>query len=123
MSKRIIKKWLFWEAGSWEAVLPVISRAWDCRFCCWIYNQGPAGGCRKPSERNKIVNDALAAHQIQSISCIYSRCGQTDQDGNFTDNMKDIADCDWVIGEVVVERLDIKQSVFSEVENTGNPER
>src|SRR5204862_6285125 len=35
--------------------------------------------------------------------------------GNFTDNMKDIADHDWVI-EVVVERLDIKQSVFTEVE-------
>ena len=29
--------------------------------------------------------------------------------GNFDDNMKDIADCDWII-EVVVERLDIKKT-------------
>lgn len=35
--------------------------------------------------------------------------------------MKDIAGCDWVI-EVVVERLDIKQKVFEQVENTESPE-
>ena len=40
--------------------------------------------------------------------------------GNFADNMKDIADCDWII-EVVVERLDIKQSVFTEVEKYRKP--
>ena len=40
--------------------------------------------------------------------------------GNFTDNMKDIAGCDWII-EVVVERLDIKQSVFTEVEKYRKP--
>ncbi len=34
--------------------------------------------------------------------------------------MKDIAGCDWVI-EVVVERLDIKQSVFTEVEKYRKP--
>jgi 3-hydroxyacyl-CoA dehydrogenase len=34
--------------------------------------------------------------------------------------MKDIADCDWVI-EVVVERLDIKQAVFTEVEKYRKP--
>ena len=40
--------------------------------------------------------------------------------GNFTDNMKDIASADWVI-EVVVERLDIKKSVFDEVEKYRRP--
>ena len=34
--------------------------------------------------------------------------------------MKDIAECDWVI-EVVVERLDIKQAVFIEVEKCRKP--
>ena len=34
--------------------------------------------------------------------------------------MKDIAGCDWII-EVVVERLDIKQSVFTEVEKYRKP--
>ena len=31
------------------------------------------------------------------------------------DNMKDIANCDWII-EVVVERLDIKKLVFEQVD-------
>jgi 3-hydroxyacyl-CoA dehydrogenase len=34
--------------------------------------------------------------------------------------MKDIAQCDWVI-EVVVERLDIKQKIFEEVEKFRKP--
>ena len=34
--------------------------------------------------------------------------------GNFEDDMAKIADCDWII-EVVMERLDIKQSVFAKV--------
>ena len=42
------------------------------------------------------------------------------QTGNFTDNMKDIAACDWII-EVVVERLDIKQAIFTEVEKWRKP--
>ena len=40
--------------------------------------------------------------------------------GNFDDDLKDIADCDWVI-EVVIERLDIKQQVFEKVEKFRKP--
>lgn len=40
--------------------------------------------------------------------------------GNFEDDMKKLAECDWVI-EVVVERLDIKQKVFAEVEKYLKP--
>jgi 3-hydroxyacyl-CoA dehydrogenase len=40
--------------------------------------------------------------------------------GNFDDNMKEIAGCDWII-EVVVERLDIKQKVFEQVEKYRTP--
>ncbi|MBC7902291.1 MAG: 3-hydroxyacyl-CoA dehydrogenase/enoyl-CoA hydratase family protein, partial [Gemmatimonadaceae bacterium] len=40
--------------------------------------------------------------------------------GNFSDDMKEIATCDWVL-EVVVERLDIKQQVFTEVEKYRKP--
>lgn len=40
--------------------------------------------------------------------------------GNFDDNMQDIKDCDWVI-EVVVENLDIKKSVFEQVEKHRKP--
>ncbi|HNL66432.1 MAG TPA: 3-hydroxyacyl-CoA dehydrogenase/enoyl-CoA hydratase family protein, partial [Ferruginibacter sp.] len=75
----------------------------------------------KPAERNKIVNDALAAAIKSNPSPVYTAdVAKRIKTGNFTDNMKDIADCDWVI-EVVVERLDIKQSVFSEVEKYRKP--
>lgn len=40
--------------------------------------------------------------------------------GNFEDDMKKLAECDWVI-EVVVERLDVKQKVFTEVEKYLKP--
>jgi 3-hydroxyacyl-CoA dehydrogenase len=40
--------------------------------------------------------------------------------GNFDDNMKDIASCDWVI-EVVIERLDIKKQVYDKVELFRKP--
>lgn len=70
----------------------------------------------KPAEKNKIVNDALTAAIKSNPSPVYHKdVIKKIKTGNFTDNMKDIADCDWVI-EVVVERLDIKQSVFTEVE-------
>ncbi|HMK04559.1 MAG TPA: 3-hydroxyacyl-CoA dehydrogenase NAD-binding domain-containing protein, partial [Ferruginibacter sp.] len=75
----------------------------------------------KPSERNKIVNDALAAAIKSNPSPVYTKdVVKRIRTGNFTDNMKEIADHDWVI-EVVVERLDIKQSVFTEVEKYRKP--
>ena len=80
----------------------------------------PAGG-REPLNRNKIVNEALAAALKSNPSPVFTKdVAKKIKTGNFTDNMKDIADCDWVI-EVVVERLDIKQSVFNEVEKYRKP--
>lgn len=71
--------------------------------------------------RNKIVNDALAAALKSNPSPVFTKdVVKKIRTGNFTDNMKDIADCDWVI-EVVIERLDIKQSVFTEVEKYRKP--
>jgi 3-hydroxyacyl-CoA dehydrogenase len=68
------------------------------------------------SVKNRIVNDALAAALKSNPSPVYTKDAlKKISTGNFTDNMKDIAGCDWVI-EVVVERLDIKQSIFTEVE-------
>jgi 3-hydroxyacyl-CoA dehydrogenase len=70
----------------------------------------------KLAEKNKIVNDALSAAIKSNPSPVYTKdVVKKITTGNFTDNMKDIGGCDWVI-EVVVERLDIKQSVFTEVE-------
>ena len=73
------------------------------------------------ASKNKIVNDALAAALKSNPSPIYSKdVIKRITTGNFTDNMKDIASADWVI-EVVVERLDIKQKVFTEVEKYRKP--
>jgi 3-hydroxyacyl-CoA dehydrogenase len=73
------------------------------------------------AKRNKIVNEALAAALRSNPSPVYTKAvANRITTGNFTDNMKDIAGCDWVI-EVVVERLDIKQSVFTEVEKYRKP--
>lgn len=66
--------------------------------------------------KNRIVNEALAAAVKSNPSPLYTKdVLKRIRTGNFTDNMKDLGDCDWII-EVVVERLDIKIQVFSEVE-------
>jgi len=66
--------------------------------------------------RNKLVNDALASALKSNPSPIYSKgLAKNITTGNFDDDMPKIAGCDWVI-EVVVERLDIKQKVFENVE-------
>ncbi|HEX8277166.1 MAG TPA: 3-hydroxyacyl-CoA dehydrogenase family protein, partial [Segetibacter sp.] len=66
--------------------------------------------------KNRIVNDALTAAIKSNPSPVYTKdVIKRITTGNFSDNMKDIGGCDWVI-EVVIERLDIKQAVFNDVE-------
>src|SRR6188474_631656 len=75
----------------------------------------------KPAERNKLVNDALTTAIKSNPSPVYHKnVVKKITTGNFDDDMKKIADCDWVI-EVVVERLDIKQKVFEQVEKYRKP--
>ncbi|MBS1919462.1 MAG: 3-hydroxyacyl-CoA dehydrogenase/enoyl-CoA hydratase family protein [Bacteroidetes bacterium] len=71
--------------------------------------------------RNKIVNDSLAAAVKSNPSPLYYKDAlKKISTGNFEDNMKDISGCDWII-EVVVERLDIKKSVYEKVELFRKP--
>ncbi|MEO8795936.1 MAG: 3-hydroxyacyl-CoA dehydrogenase NAD-binding domain-containing protein, partial [Daejeonella sp.] len=71
--------------------------------------------------RNRIVNTALETAVKSNPSPIYSKkVLNLISTGNFTDNMKDIAGCDWTI-EVVVENLDIKKKVYDEVEKYRKP--
>lgn len=71
--------------------------------------------------RNRLVNDALAAALKSNPSPVYSKAvAKNISTGNFDDDMPKIAGCDWVI-EVVVERLDIKQKVFENVEKYRKP--
>lgn len=73
------------------------------------------------SVRNRIVNDALQAVLKSNPSPVYhSKVVERITTGNFDDDMKSIADCDWVL-EAVVENLDIKKMVFNQVENFRKP--
>ncbi len=75
----------------------------------------------KPAERNKLVNDALQAAIKSNPSPVFTKdVVKKITTGNFDDNMKDIAGCDWII-EVVVERLDIKQLVYEKAEKFRKP--
>jgi len=75
----------------------------------------------KPAAKNKIVNDALQAAIKSNPSPVYNKTVlKLISTGNFDDNMKDIASCDWII-EVVIERLDIKQQLYEKVEKFRRP--
>ena len=80
-----------------------------------------AADSKDSKSKNKIINDALAAAVNSSPSPVYSKESlKSISTGNFEDNMKDVASCDWII-EVVIERLDIKKQVFEQVEKFRKP--
>jgi 3-hydroxyacyl-CoA dehydrogenase len=71
--------------------------------------------------RNQPVNEALKTAILSNPSPVFTK-SVTDriQTGNFEDNLKDIAGCDWII-EVVVERLDVKKELYSKIELCRKP--
>lgn len=76
---------------------------------------------QNPKVKNRIVNEALAFTLKSNPSPIYKKAfASRIKTGNFDDNMSEISQCDWII-EVVVERLDIKQQVFENVEKYRKP--
>ena len=100
------------------------------RIACHFANIGvevilldivPKDATADKKSRNKIVDDALAFALKSNPSPIYRKSfAKRIVTGNFDDNMKDIASCDWII-EVVIERLDIKKQVFEKVELYRKP--
>lgn len=81
----------------------------------------PEGKTSSPTLKNKLVNDALAAAVKSNPSPLYTKDAlKKITTGNFKDNLKEITGCDWII-EVVVERLDIKNKLWEEVEQYRKP--
>ena len=71
--------------------------------------------------RNKIANDALQFALKSNPSPIYhKKFASRISIGNFEDDMQKISTSDWII-EVVVENLDIKKKIFTEVEKHRKP--
>ncbi len=76
---------------------------------------------KEGGDKNKIVNDALAAAIKSNPAPLYDKkfAGRITT-GNFDDDLPKIKGFDWII-EVVVERLDIKQQVLANVEKYRTP--
>jgi 3-hydroxyacyl-CoA dehydrogenase len=71
--------------------------------------------------RNRVVNEHLANALKSKPSPIYhQKFASRITTGNTTDDLAKIAEADWII-EVVVERLDIKKSVFEQIEKYRKP--
>jgi 3-hydroxyacyl-CoA dehydrogenase len=80
-----------------------------------------AAGSDQKTARNQLVNGSLQAAIKSNPSPVFTAdVAKRITTGNFDDNMKDIASCDWII-EVVVERLDIKQMIYEQVEKYRKP--
>lgn len=74
-----------------------------------------------PIVRNRIVTTALQSTLKSNTSAIYDKAfASRITTGNFDDDLPKIKDYDWVM-EVIVERLDIKQSLFEKVEKYRKP--
>ena len=71
--------------------------------------------------RNRLVNNALATSLASKPSPIYHQKFATRiTTGNLEDDISKVADADWIM-EVVVERLDIKKTVFEKIEQYRTP--
>lgn len=76
---------------------------------------------KNPKKRNALVEGNKASLLKAKPSPLYSKSYlNMIETGNFEDDMQKIADCDWIV-EVVMENLDIKKQVFSQVAQYRKP--
>lgn len=74
-----------------------------------------------PAVRNRIVQTAFQNTLKANPAALYSsKMAERIKLGNFDDNLVEIQHCDWVM-EVVVERLDIKKSLYEKVDALRKP--
>ncbi|MDX1666179.1 MAG: 3-hydroxyacyl-CoA dehydrogenase NAD-binding domain-containing protein [Saprospiraceae bacterium] len=71
---------------------------------------------KDPKARNRLVDESLKKAINSKPASLYVKSfASRITTGNFEDDFDMISDCDWII-EVVIERLDIKQQIFEQVE-------
>lgn len=76
---------------------------------------------KHPAVRNRIVQAAFQNTLKANPAALYSpKFGERIKLGNFDDNLAEIQGYDWVM-EVVVERLDIKKTLFEKVDALRKP--
>jgi 3-hydroxyacyl-CoA dehydrogenase len=74
-----------------------------------------------PAKRNAVVNDNLARLQKMRPAQLFSAADLSRiKTGNLDDDLHMVSDADWII-EVVVERLDIKQSLMAKLAEAARP--
>jgi 3-hydroxyacyl-CoA dehydrogenase len=74
-----------------------------------------------PAVKNRMVQSSFDATLKSNPAALFSKkFASRVKLGNFTDDMPKIKTCDWII-EVVVENLDVKKKVYSEVEKYRTP--
>ena len=99
---------------------------------CYLLDIIPPGGLteddkkkglteKSPAWRNRFAANGLAGATKSKPASFYAKSNASMVTiGNFEDDLKLLADCDWVC-EVVVENLKIKQDLFAKVEKIVGP--
>jgi len=73
------------------------------------------------SNKNIIAQSAIQKLlKVKPAALMHNRNAKLITAGNLEDNLHDLADVDWII-EVIVERLDIKQSLYKKIDAVRKP--
>ena len=76
---------------------------------------------RDEDNRNSVAEGAVAKMlKTQPAPFMGSRAAKLVETGNIDDHLDKVAECDWVV-EAIIERLDIKQSLYAKLEKVRKP--